>query len=95
MLAESTGTVYYSEADDPIGHGGLLRRLSVTRHTIFYNVVQHAFFDQEGGCIIYFEGTYTSSFSAAKEDTPRYNYNQIPYRLRLDDPRLKKLSGYR
>jgi hypothetical protein len=45
--------------------------------------------DQDGGRIIYFEGTYTSSFSDAKQDTPRYNYNQIMYRLRLDEPRLQ------
>jgi len=51
-------------------------------------VVQHSFFDQEGGRIIYFEGTYTASFSGARELTPRYDYNQILYRLRLDDPRL-------
>ena len=37
---------------------------------------------------MYFEGTYTDAFSAAKSKTPRYNYNQVMYRLRLDDPRL-------
>jgi len=51
-------------------------------------VVQHSFFDREGGRIIYFEGTYTATFSGAKELTPHYDYNQILYRLRLDDPRL-------
>ena len=38
----------------------------------FYNVVQHPLFEQEGGRVIYFEGTYTDSFSGAKEKTPRY-----------------------
>jgi hypothetical protein len=88
MLAEKTGAVFYAEADRPIGpwqHP----RLIVSHHDYsFYNVVQHPFFDQEGGRVIYFEGTYTAQFSNAKEQTPRYDYNQIMYRLRLDDPRL-------
>ena len=54
----------------------------------FYNPTQHPEFDKEGGRIIYFEGTYTSSFSGAKFQTPLYDYNQIMYRLELDDPRL-------
>ncbi len=55
----------------------------------FYNPVHHAFFDQDGGRVIYFEGTYTTSFSGNPMPTPRYDYNQIMYRLELDDPRLK------
>jgi hypothetical protein len=54
----------------------------------FYNITQHPFFDQDGGRLIYFEGTYTDSFSNPPDITPRYNYNQIMYRLALDDPRL-------
>ena len=45
-------------------------------------------FDQEGGRIIYFEGTYTNSFSGNPFKTPRYDYNQMMYRLDLADPRL-------
>ena len=36
-----------------------------------------------------FEGTYTTSFTDNKIKTPRYEYNQILYRLDLDDPALK------
>ena len=54
----------------------------------FYNVATHTFFNQEGGRVIYLEGTYTDSFSGATEKTPRYNYNQVMYRVRLDDSRL-------
>src|SRR6185436_15185349 len=57
-------------------------------HYNFYNPTQHPFFDQEAGRVIFFEGTYTASFSSAKQKTPRYDYNQIMYRLDLDDPRL-------
>jgi len=89
MLAEKIGAVYYAEADRPIGPWRGARLIVSHNDYNFYNVVQHPFFDQEGGRVIYFEGTYTASFSNAKEQTPRYDYNQIMYRLRLDDPRLR------
>jgi hypothetical protein len=84
MLAEKTGSVYYAEADHPIGPWNRAIKIVEHRAYNFYNVVEHPFFDQEGGSVIYFEGTYTAAFSAAKELTPRYDYNQILYRLRLD-----------
>ena len=37
---------------------------------------------------IVFEGTYTAEFADDARPTPGYNYNQILYRLDLDDPRL-------
>ena len=56
----------------------------------FYNPTQHPFFDQDGGRTIYFEGTYTNQFTGRPETppTPRYEYNQIMYRLDLADTRL-------
>jgi len=51
--------------------------------------LQHRYFDQDGGRVIYFEGTYSHTFSGLeKSPTPRYDYNQIMYRLNLDDSRL-------
>jgi hypothetical protein len=93
LLSEKTGAVYYAESDTPIGPWD--RAVKIVGHNDynFYNVVQHAFFDGEGGRVIYFEGTYTAAFSAAKEQTPHYDYNQIMYRLRLDDPRLAGAQG--
>lgn len=82
------GEVWFAEADTPLGPWVYGRRVVSHDHYNFYNPTQHPFFDQEGGRAIYFEGTYTASFSGAKEKTPRYDYNQIMYRLRLDDPRL-------
>ncbi len=37
----------------------------------------------------YFEGTYSATFSRDGDPTPRYDYNQIMYRLDLSDERLK------
>jgi hypothetical protein len=91
LLAENTGAVYYAEADQPVGPWKVALKIVGHDNYNFYNVVQHPFFDQESGRVVYFEGTYTASFSRAKELTPRYNYNQIMYRLHLDDPRLLRV----
>ena len=45
--------------------------------------------DQEGGRYIYLEGTYTMAFAGTKTPTPRYDYNQVMYRLDLADERLR------
>jgi len=89
LLLENAGEVWYAEAARPEGPYGTAVKVVEHNQYNFYNLLQHPRFDQEGGRIIYFEGTYTAEFSGAKEKTPRYNYNQIMYRLRLDDPRLK------
>lgn len=90
LLSEHVGSVYFSEADAPIGPWNRAVKIVAHNNYNFYNVVQHPFFDRDGGRIVYFEGTYTAAFSPAKEQTPRYDYNQILYRLHLDDPRLAR-----
>lgn len=86
------GEIWYSEADQPEGPWKSARKIVTHDHYSFYNPVHNDFFDQEGGRIIYFEGTYTTTFSRDGDPTPRYDYNQIMYRLDLSDPRLD-LSG--
>ena len=89
MIASGqAGEIWFAEADTPVGPWVYARRIVAHDHYNFYNPTQHSFFDQEDGRLIYFEGTYTASFSGAKAKTPRYDYNQIMYRLALDDPRL-------
>ena len=85
------GEVWYSESDRPEGPWRWARKVVTHDRYSFYNPVQHPFFDQEGGRVIYFEGTYATTFSRGDEDspTPRYDYNQMMYRLDLSDPRLK------
>jgi len=90
LLLEDTGDVYYSEATQPEGPYGKAVKIIHHDQYNFYNVATHRFFNKEGGRIIFIEGTYTDSFSAATEKTPRYNYNQVMYSLRLDDPRLQE-----
>jgi hypothetical protein len=88
IASGKAGDVWFSEADTPTGPWVFARLIAVHGRYNFYNPTQHPFFDQEGGRVIYFEGTYTASFSKAPAKTPRYDYNQLMYRLSLDDPRL-------
>ncbi len=82
------GEIYYSEADAPTGPFRKAVKIFTHKQYTFYNPVQHEFLDQNGGRTIYIEGTYTAEFSGNPAPTPRYNYNQMLYRLDLADPRL-------
>jgi hypothetical protein len=83
------GEVWYAEADTPVGPWTYARKVVTHNKYSFYNPKQHPYFDQDGGRTIYFEGTYSHTFSGSPENaTPRYDYNQIMYCLNLDDPRL-------
>ncbi len=84
------GEVWFAEAPTPEGPWHRARRIATHAKHSFYNPVHHPFMDEEGGRLIYFEGTYADSFSDA-QPTPRYNYNQIMYRLDLSDERLGPL----
>lgn len=77
------GEVWYAEADAPQGPWRDATKILTHDRYSFYNPVQHPFFDQEGGRYIYFEGTYATTFSREGDPTPRYDYNQMMYRLDL------------
>jgi hypothetical protein len=84
------GEVWYAEAGRPEGPWKYARKVVTHDRYSFYNPKHHPFFDQDGGRVIYFEGTYATTFSRPdREATPRYDYNQVMYRLDLSDPRLK------
>jgi hypothetical protein len=59
------------------------------RHHTFYNPCLHLDFTPADSPMLLFEGTYTREFSSDPFATPRHDYNQILYRLDLDDPRLR------
>lgn len=87
------GEVWYAEADRPEGPWRKCVRIITHDKYSFYNPTHHDFFDQEGGRLIYLEGTYTHTFSGNPHPTPRYDYNQIMYRLDLSDERLAPARG--
>lgn len=86
------GEIWYAEANHPTGPWRWAQKIVTHDHYTFYNPNHHDFFDQDGGRMIYFEGTYTKSFSGNDVATPRYDYNQIMYRLDLDRLALEALD---
>jgi len=87
--ASYLGEVWYAEALHPTGPFARAVRVVTHDRQTFYNVSHHAFLDRDGGRAIHFEGTYTNDFSGNAEKTPRYNYNQILYRLDLGAEALR------
>jgi hypothetical protein len=83
------GETWYAEAEAPVGPWVYARKIVTHDKYSFYNPKQHPMFDKDGGRVIFFEGTYTSMFSGNDVKTPRYDYNQIMYKLDLSEPRLR------
>ena len=81
------GEVYYDEADTPMGPWVYGRKIVSHNNYSFYNTRLHPYFNQDDGRFIFFENTYTTYLTSAVP-TPRYNYNQVMYRLDTDDPRV-------
>jgi hypothetical protein len=82
------GEVWYAEGDTPLGPWVYARKVVTHDRYSFYNPKQHPLFDKDGGKTIFFEGTYTHTFSGNPDQTPRYDYNQIMYKLDLSQPSL-------
>jgi len=82
------GEIWYVEGDTPLGPWVYAKKVVTHKNYSFYNPVQHPHFMKDNGRVIFFEGTYTKTFSGTEIPTPRYDYNQIMYKLELDDPRL-------
>ncbi|KUI64659.1 hypothetical protein VM1G_00776 [Cytospora mali] len=91
------GEIWYSTANAPEGPWSYCRKVA-THHmnrdgytnnsNDLYNPVQHYELMRQGGRYVYFSGTFVNTFSGNQWPTPYYNYNNIMYRLDLNDPRL-------
>ena len=82
------GELWYAEADAPTGPWGPAVKVMTHENYTFYNPRLHPEFTTGDSPILLFEGTYTQEFANHAPTTPRSNYNQILYRLDLDDPAL-------
>jgi hypothetical protein len=96
------GEVYYFEGDTPLGPWAYGRKIVTHARTLpgpdgkplretytFYNPMQHPEFDRAGGREIFFEGTLATTFAAPPAPRiPSYDYNQMMYKLYLEDPRV-------
>jgi hypothetical protein len=78
------GEVWYAEAPELTGPWTAAIKIATHPGYSFYNPRHHVVWDQSEGRFIYFEGTYTQMFSATQTATPRYEYNQLLYRLDLE-----------
>jgi hypothetical protein len=79
------GEIWFAEADSPLGPwNSAVKVLSHDNYT-FYNPRIQTDLTPEGASFILFEGTYTAEFANHARPTPRYNYNQILYRLDFAD----------
>ena len=82
------GEIWYAEADSPLGPWSKAVKVLTHDNYTFYNPRIHPELTPADASFIVFEGTYTAEFADHAQPTPRYNYNQILYRLDLDDPKL-------
>ncbi len=76
------GETWVAVADTPMGPWVWASQVVTHDDYSFYNPRQHPEFDD--GPLVYFEGTYSHTFSDAQRPSPRYDYNQVMYRLDLD-----------
>ena len=84
------GELWYAEADAPTGPWGPAVKILTHENYTFYNPRLHPEFTPGDSPILIFEGTYTMQFADKPAPTPRYDYNQVLYRLDLDDPALSR-----
>ena len=78
------GEVWYAEARELTGPWQSAIKIATHPGYSFYNPRQHVVWDELGGRVIYFEGTYTQMFSGTQTPVPHYEYNQLLYRLDLE-----------
>lgn len=82
------GEIWYAEADAPTGPWRDAVKVVTHSEYTFYNPQLHAGFTGADSPVLLFEATYTHTFSGNRQPTPRHDYNQVLYRLDLDDPAL-------
>jgi len=82
------GEIWYSESDEATGPWGPAVKVVTHHNYTFYNPCLHPGFTKEDSGLLLFEATFTSEFADRPFPAARYNYNQVLYRLDLDDPAL-------
>ncbi|QDU87468.1 hypothetical protein Pla175_08300 [Pirellulimonas nuda] len=83
--ASLLGEIWYAEADSPLGPWGDAVHVATHPNYTFYNPQLHPEFTGPESPVLLFEGTYTHTFSGNPRPTARHDYNQVLYRLDLDE----------
>ena len=81
------GEIWFAEAPAPNGPWKTAKRIITHHEYSFYNPSQHEYFIKDDGRFLYFEATFTNTFTDTAP-VPRYNYNQMMYKLDLANPEL-------
>lgn len=79
------GEIWYAEADSPFGPWKNAVKVVTHNNYTFYNPRLHPELTPADSPILLFEGTYTYTFADHAIPTPRYDYNQVLYRLDLNE----------
>ncbi len=82
------GELWYAEAPTPTGPWGPAVRIVTHENYTFYNPRLHPEFTPIDSPVLLFEGTFSREFADHAAPVARADYNQVLYRLNLDDPAL-------
>ena len=83
------GELWYAEAGTPLGPWGTAVKVVSHENYTFYNPRIHPEFTGMDTPALIFEATFTRQFADRPVPVGRHDYNQILYRLDLDDPALE------
>lgn len=79
------GEIWYAEADQPTGPWHSAVKVVTHNNYTFYNPRLHAEWAEDDSPVLLFEATYTATFTDHARPTGRHDYNQVLYRLDLDE----------
>ncbi|MFM8577620.1 MAG: tryptophan-rich sensory protein [Planctomycetaceae bacterium] len=82
------GEIWYAEAESALGPWGPAVKIVSHDNYTFYNPRLHPEFTEPDSPTLIFEATFTQQFADKPAPVARYDYNQVLYRLELDDPAL-------
>jgi len=83
------GEIWYAEAESPTGPWGAAVKVISHDNYTFYNPRIHPEFTERDSLALIFEATFTRQFADNPVPVARYDYNQVLYRLDLDDAALE------
>jgi len=83
------GEIWYAESEEPTGPWGHAVKITTHNNYTFYNPRLHPELTPTNSPVLLYEATYARQFAKHPQATPRHDYNQVLYRLDLDDPALK------
>ena len=86
------GELWYAESVSPFGPWSRAVKVVTHDNYTFYNPRIHPEFTDPQSPVLIFEGTYTQEFADRPTPTPRFNYNQVLYRLDLNEPWIRELE---